>query len=111
MNAMQREIFLVPFPFSDFSERKVRPVVVVSNNGFNNYSEDIIVCAITSNVSKDHIKINNEDLEEGKLFTTSSVKIENILNISKNLLIKKIGKINKKKYNQIQTKLNLLFND
>ena len=49
----QRGILLVPFPFSDQSGRKVRPVVVASNNEFNNSSEDIIVFGVTSNILKD----------------------------------------------------------
>ena len=35
----QQDLLLVPFPFSDQSGRKVRPVIVISNNEFNDYSE------------------------------------------------------------------------
>jgi mRNA interferase MazF len=52
----QKEIYLVPFPFSDFSGKKVRPVLVLSNNKFNR-GEDIIVCAITSKITKVKEKI------------------------------------------------------
>jgi len=47
------DLILVPFPFSDQSGRKVRPVIVISNNNFNKHSEDLIVVGVTSNISKD----------------------------------------------------------
>ena len=44
----QRDLLLVPFPFSDQSGIKVRPVIVISNNSFNSDSEDILVVGVTS---------------------------------------------------------------
>ena len=55
----QRDLLLVPFPFSDQSGRKVRPVIVISNNDFNRHSEDAIVVGVTSNLSKDKCKVVN----------------------------------------------------
>ena len=92
----QKDLLLVPFPFSDQSGKKVRPVVVISNNEFNKKSDDLIVLGLTSNISKDQytISLENTNLDEGKLFTKCSIKIENILKLDKDLIIKKIGKIN-----------------
>ena len=61
----QRDLLLVPFPFSDQSGKKVRPVVVVSNDNFNEHSEDLIVLGITSNITNDKytLLLNNKDLE------------------------------------------------
>jgi len=93
----QRDILLVPFPFSDQSGKKVRPIIVISNNEFNESSEDILVVGVTSNLSKDKytLELTNSDLEEGKLFSHCCIKVENILKIDKKLIIKKIGKIKK----------------
>ena len=95
----QRDLLLVPFPFSDQSGRKVRPVIVISNNKFNQYSEDILVVGVTSNISKDEYSINvtSKDLEEGKIFTQCCIKVENLLKVDKELIVKKIGKIKKEK--------------
>ncbi|MBI2670447.1 type II toxin-antitoxin system PemK/MazF family toxin [Candidatus Woesearchaeota archaeon] len=92
----QKDLLLVPFPFSDQSGKKVRPVIVISNNEFNKYSDDIIVLGVTSNISKDKyaITLHNTNLDEGKLFTKCCIKVENILKLDKDLIIKKIGKIN-----------------
>lgn len=103
----QRDLLLVPFPFSDQSGRKVRPVIVISNNEFNKYSEDIIIVGVTSNISKDKYTINiiNSNLDEGKLSTNCYIKVENILKIDKELVIKKIGRINIPTLKQIIFKL------
>src|SRR3989344_2028276 len=99
----QRSLLLAPFPFSDQSGRKVRPVIVLSNDEFNEHSEDIIAIGITSNISKDiySLKLDNKDLKEGKLMTKCMVKIENILRLDKSLIIKKIGKVKKEKLDKI----------
>jgi len=107
----QRDLLLVPFPFSDFSGKKVRPVIVLSNNEFNSFSSDIIVIGVTSNVSKDRytISLGNKQLDEGKLLTNCCVKAENILKLDKELIIKKIGKINIDVLIEIISKLNQIF--
>ena len=96
----QRDLLLVPFPFSDQSGRKVRPVIVISNKEFNDHSEDLLVIGVTSNISKDKytLSLTNEGLEEGNLITNCCIKVENILKLDKELVIKKIGKIKKEKF-------------
>jgi mRNA interferase MazF len=103
----QRDLLLVPFPFSNQSGKKVRPVIVISNNNFNNFSEDVLVVGVTSNILKDKytIVLTNNNLEEGKLFTSCSIKIENLLKLDKELIVKKIGKINQVTLKQIIDKL------
>ena len=103
----QKDLLLVPFPFSDQSGRKVRPVIVISNNEFNSYSDDVIVVGVTSNISKDKYTINltNNELDEGKLSTICCIKVENLLKLDKELIIKKIGKINKETLKKIIDKL------
>ncbi len=100
----QRDLLLVPFPFSDQKGKKVRPVVVISNDEFNQNSEDILVVAVTSNMSKDRYTSNltNKDLEEGKLYVDCCIKLENILKIDKEIIIRKIGKIKKEKLETIK---------
>lgn len=111
MNTEQRDLVLVPFPFSDQSGKKVRPVIILSNNNFNSSSEDVIVVGVTSNVTKDiyTADLSNQDLEEGRLFDSCCIKAENILKIDKQLIIKKIGKIKKAKLVKIIFMLNNMF--
>ena len=111
MKFQQRDIILVPFPFSDQSGKKVRPVIIVSNNKFNDFSADIIVCAITTNIIKDHytIKIDNTELEENNIKEECCIKVENILKIDKKLIIKKIDRIKENKFVKIIKIINSLF--
>ena len=47
MKYRQRDIILVPYPFSDLSTIKKRPAIVVSNELVNK-SNDVIIARITS---------------------------------------------------------------
>ena len=44
------DVVLVPFPFTDQSDTKKRPAVIVSSNGYNTNRRDLIIMAITSQV-------------------------------------------------------------
>lgn len=104
MKPKQRDIFLVPYPFSDLSDKKIRPVLILSNDAFNEVSQDVVVCGITSNVTKQAyaLLIASNDLEEGVLHTASAVKVESVLKIAQGLLIKKIGKLRQGKFEEVQ---------
>ncbi|MBI2669398.1 type II toxin-antitoxin system PemK/MazF family toxin [Candidatus Woesearchaeota archaeon] len=106
----QRDLLLLPFPYSDLSGSKVRPVLVVSNDLFNT-SQDLIVCCVTSNISKDFytVLLDQHSLEQGTLHDICCVKVENIAKIEKSKVIKKIGRINKETFQKIVQKLHELF--
>ena len=48
----QGDILLIPFPFTDLSSTKQRPVLVLSNTKYNESNQDIVVAAITSNLTE-----------------------------------------------------------
>jgi mRNA interferase MazF len=56
------EIVLVGFVFSDESERKLRPAVVISSRAYNRARQEVIVAAITSNIRRrlygDHLIVD-----------------------------------------------------
>ena len=90
----QRDIVLIPIPFTDLSSNKKRPVVVISNDDYNLSSNDIIVIAITSNIefSNDYcIPIDNSNLENGILPKKSIVRCDKIYTLSKDIIIKNIA--------------------
>lgn len=92
----QRDIVLVPFPFSDQSGQKVRPALVLSNDKYNNASDDVVICAVTTNVkpSKYSVIIGQNDLESGLLYEKSAIKAESLLKIQKSLVLKIIATVN-----------------
>lgn len=99
----QRDIILIPFPFSDQSGQKVRPALIISNDKFNQSGEDAVVCAITSNLkpSKYSLIISSKDIEMGALYEKSSVKVEAILKVKKMLIIKRIAILDKTKFLEV----------
>jgi mRNA interferase MazF len=62
-------VVLVPFPFSDLSQAKLRPAVALANSGRG----DWILCQITSNPYADAraIEITDASFDSGSLFVTS----------------------------------------
>ncbi len=49
--ASQRDLVLVPIPFTDLSSARRRPVIVVSSDPYNTTMADMIVVAMTSNLT------------------------------------------------------------
>ena len=99
----QGEILIVPFPFSDLSGIKQRPVLVLSKADYNQRSEDIITCGITSNIkdSEHSVLINNNNLVHGSIPTESRIKVDKLFTLEENIVRKKIAKINEKMMEQV----------
>ena len=104
----QRDIILIPFPFSDLSQTKKRPSIIVSNKNFNSNSGDVICCAITSNPRNydKSVEIANGDLDSGELRYDSRVKPTKIFTLDKRKIIKKMATLNITKSKEIIENLN-----
>lgn len=91
----QGDILLIPIPYSDLTSNKKRPVLVLSNDDYNTKTEDIIVAAITSNItSKEYsILILNKDMQEGNLHVNSCIRVDKIYTLSQSIVIKKFGAV------------------
>ena len=101
------DVVVVPFPFSDLSQAKRRPALVVSSLE----GEDIILCQITSQVTKDKyaVAINNQDFENGLLKQPSNVRPNRIFTADSGIVLYKIGHLNSQAMNQISEKIIALF--
>lgn len=111
MNVQQKEIVLLPYPFSDLEGTKVRPAVIISNEIFNKKSDDCVVIPLTT-VIKDEpysVIINQENLCSGKLLKSSRVRADKIFNVKKSLVIMKIGIINDKTFEKIKNEIIKIF--
>ena len=88
-------------------ESKVSPAVVISNDDYNKKFDDIVVCAITSNIEEKlySILITSDDLSEGKLPLKSRIRADKILQVEKSLVIKKFAKLNNKTYDALITEI------
>ena len=106
----QRDILLIPIPFTDLTSRKKRPVLVLSKDNYNKVNEDIIVSAITSRVEDRNysIIIENKDFEEGNLKIKSMIRVDKIYTLSQQIVIKKFGHLNINCFNKVKNEVNKL---
>lgn len=107
----QKEIVLLPFPFSDLERKRVRPALVVSNNNLNKKSEDCIMVPLTT-IIKDEpysVVINQENLSSGKLLKPSRIRTDKIFSVKKDLVIMKIGIISEDILEKVKTEIKRMF--
>jgi mRNA interferase MazF len=100
----QRDIVLVPFPFSDLSGQKVRPVLILSNDTYNQQSADVVVCGLTTNLSPASYSIIIEvtDVEQpGTLRHKSKIKADTIASLEQSILIKQIARLKLPVFRQV----------
>jgi mRNA interferase MazF len=106
----QGDIVIIPFPFSDLSTIKQRPVLILSNNDYNKATQDLVTCGITSNLKNEKfsILIDTKDLSEGSIPTKSRIKVDKIFTLHNSLVRKKLSKINSKVFNQVKNEIQKL---
>lgn len=100
----QRDIALVRFPFSDLSGQKVRPVLVLSNDAYNQRSADVLVCGLTTNLNPTpySVAIGVTDVEQpGTLRHRSKIKADAIASLEQSLLIKPIARLKPAVFRQV----------
>ncbi len=99
----QKEIVLVPFPYSDLSSIKNRPVLISSNDNFNYSHNDLLVAVITSRLFIDDysVEIDNDSLEYGILPENSVIKTSKLFTISKDIIIKKFSILKDEKFEEV----------
>ncbi|MBI5872464.1 type II toxin-antitoxin system PemK/MazF family toxin [archaeon] len=111
MYISQKEVVLLPFPFSNFEGMKVRPAIVVSNESFNKKSADCLMVPLTT-VIKDEpysVIIDNHDMDSGELAKQSRVRADKIFSVEKRLVTMKIGTINDKTFEKIKAEILKMF--
>jgi len=86
---------VVPFPFSDRMDQKIRPALVVSCEEYNARGNDVVVCAVISQRKRWPylVEIQPSDLESGILYEISFAKADSLLRLDKALILKEIGRI------------------
>lgn len=88
----QRDIVLLPFPYSDLTGAKQRPALIISNEHLNK-TEDRICCLITSNAPEDGLLLNS--FESGTLPFKSWVKPQRLFTVHEKIIKKKICRVSK----------------
>jgi mRNA interferase MazF len=90
------DIVLIPVPFTDLSSQKRRPVVVISNDAYQQKTKDIVVVAMTSNVRQTDygFVITTKDLNRGTLNRPSQIRVDKIYTLAQSIIIKTFGQVN-----------------
>lgn len=105
----QGEVILVPFPFSDQTITKQRPAVIVSSNEYNAKRADVIIAAITSNITAIWFgDYRLKDWKEAGLLKPSAVKAS-LATIEKGLIIRKLGILTQKDFKGLNQSLIQIF--
>jgi len=101
----QRELVLLPFPFSDLTSAKVRPALVLSTDAYNATYDDVIVCTLTTNLSRTDysVLIQQTDLENGVLKVPSRVKVDALIQADQSLILTSIGRLKASVFEQVLT--------
>jgi mRNA interferase MazF len=94
----QKEIVLMPFPYSDLTGSKQRPALIVSNNLINK-TQDRICCLITSQQPEDGIAIDS--LETGTLPFKSWVKPQRLFTIHEKAIRKTLCRVTDKFHDKV----------
>jgi mRNA interferase MazF len=102
-NYLSGDILVIEFPFSNLSELKRRPVLVLKNPK----GEDIIVVQITGSSYEKNLEIllKTNDFKQGSLNRNSYIRIDKIASIEKSLIKYKIGSLNQKKFDEVLEKI------
>lgn len=107
MTLEQRDIVLIPFPFSDLQSSKSRPVLVISGNNYNTMSPDFLGMAVTSNLAErvHTVLLQQENLASGHLKVDSVVRADKVYSLSRNLVRRKFGSVKSTAFLEILSQL------
>jgi mRNA interferase MazF len=103
------DIVVIPFPFSDLSQSKRRPALVLSVLQGN----DIILCQMTSQKVKDNyaIPVDQNDFASGSLNQESNVRPNRLFTADNQIILYRIGSIKKIKLDQVINKIVEIINE
>ena len=93
------DVVVVPFPFSDLTQTKRRPALIVANLS----GDDLILCQITSQNVRDSysVAITNTDFNNGGLNKNSNVRPNRIFTADRKIIIYKVGQLKSKKLAEV----------
>jgi len=97
------DVVVIPFPFSDLSQSKRRPALVLAVL----QGDDLILCQITSKGIKDNyaIPVDENDFESGSLNQESNIRPNRLFTADNHIILYRIGNIKIIKLNQVIDKV------
>jgi mRNA interferase MazF len=100
---VKADVVVAPFPYSDFSQVKIRPTLVIAVlSGY-----DLVLCEITSQPVRNQyvIPINNTGFNTGSLNQDSNIRPEKVTTIERRLVRYKVGSLKQEKIEEVVRKI------
>jgi mRNA interferase MazF len=85
------DLLLVPFPFSDLSATKRRPVLALT--GPDGYGDFIALPVTSRPQANDGVPLTSADLVRGSLPVPSWIRTDRIVTLNASLVVKLIGRV------------------
>lgn len=89
------DLVLIPFPFTDLTATKRRPVLVLSHRSYNRRSQDFIVCGVTSVLAPRPyaVRLRPRDLVRGRIPVESLIRPDKLFTLRQSLATKSLGRV------------------
>jgi mRNA interferase MazF len=100
-------VVLIPFPFSDLSQSKLRPAVVLADAGRG----DWILCQVTSNPYADPlaVELRDEHFARGSLRRLSYARPAKLFTAHQRLIVSQVGTLHDDRFRHLRDKVVALF--
>lgn len=96
------DVVVLSYPFSDFSESKRRPALVIASPE----GDDIILCQITSSrYDKYAISLEEKDFKQGSLKQNSFVRPNKLFTADSKIIKYKVGNLKKERIDEAINKI------
>lgn len=97
------DVVIVPFPFSDLSQAKRRPALVVAKLT----GDDLILCQITSQLMSDNyaVTLENEDFSSGGLNKNSNIRPNRLFTADQGIILYRAGQLKTEKLEEVVNKI------
>jgi mRNA interferase MazF len=93
------DVVVVPFPFSDLSQSKRRPALILAVLP----GDDRILCQITSRAVRDNdaITLDRSDFQHGALHQPSNVRPNRLFTADEGIFIRRVGRLTTLKVDEV----------
>ena len=93
------DVIVVPFPFSDLTQSKRRPALVVAPLE----GDDVILCQITSKAVRDNyaIPLDDKEFATGSLQQASNIRPNRIFTADSHIVLYRVGSLKKEKLSEV----------
>ena len=89
------DVVVVPFPFSDLTQAKRRPALVLASK----QGDDLILCQITSQSVRDELAlaISSDDFASGSLRQNSNIRPNRLFTADQQIVLYQVGRLKPEK--------------